>query len=409
MSGCKRAVILILAGLLTMFWAPSVQAAQMPEITSPSALLMDGATGQVLYEKNSRQQRAPASVTKIMTLLLIFDAIDEGKLDWEETVTVSEHAASMGGSQVYLEPGEEQTVRELVKCIAIASANDASVAMAERIGGSEDGFVTMMNEKAKELGMEQTVFQNACGLPEEGHVTTAYDIALMSRALTQQYPEVTTFTTTWMDTITHQTRKGPQTFGLTNTNKLLKWYPDATGLKTGFTNEAMFCLSATASRDGMDFIAVILVAPDSNTRFREAMKLLDYGFGQYQLFSGLPKGEEAALVAVEKGEKTHVAVGPKEEFHFLAEKGGAELVAQTDLAASVKAPVQAGDTVGETVYFYDGAAVGRVPLVALEDVNRAGISQTAWQVLEKWLLGHDASTTDEGQQEDETQGTQEGE
>lgn len=382
----RKGWALLLAGLLVVLFCGQVQAQEAAiTLESLSAILMDGATGQILFEKNSNEQRPPASVTKIMTMLLIFEAIDEGKLSWDELVTVSDHAASMGGSQVYLEPQEQQTVKDMVKCISIASANDASVAMAERLGGSEAGFVAMMNEKAKELGMNDTNFVNACGLEAEGHVTTAHDIALMSRELITKYPDISTFATTWMDEITHTTRKGTSTFGLTNTNKLVKWYPDATGLKTGFTSDAMFCLSATATRDGRSQIAVIMGAPDSNTRFKEAMNLLDYGFAQYTLLEGEETDQVCGTVMVEKGCEDVVEAQLQEKFQYLAKAGEGELTWEYQCAPSVPAPVTEGDVLGEGVFFYEGQEVGRIPLVASKTVNRSNFTQSLEKMSTLWV------------------------
>ena len=221
-------------------------------LSAQSVILVEASSGSVLYENNSDEKLPPASITKVMTLLLIYEAVRDGKINWDDNVTVSAHAASMGGSQVFLEEGETQTVADMTKCIAIASANDAAVAMAEYIGGSEDGFVQQMNERAKQLGMNNTTFKNACGLDTDGHLTTARDISIMSRELIYNFPEITQYTTTWQDTITHKTRKGESEFGLTNTNKLVKWYNGATGLKTGSTGKAKYCLSATAEKNGIE-------------------------------------------------------------------------------------------------------------------------------------------------------------
>ncbi|MDF2951272.1 MAG: hypothetical protein K0S18_855, partial [Anaerocolumna sp.] len=248
------------------------------EITSTAAVLIEGSTGEIIYDKNKDEQLRPASITKIMTLLLIFEALDSGKITLSDQVSVSEHAASMGGSQVYLEPYETQDVDTMIKCISIASANDASVALAEHIAGSEEEFVARMNARAKELGMENTNFVNCYGLDTDNHYSSAYDVALMSRELITKHPEISQYSTVWMDTFVHTTKKGQTEFGLTNTNKLIKQYNGITGLKTGSTGLAKYCLSATAKRDGMDLIAVIMAAPDTKTRFREASKLLDYGF-----------------------------------------------------------------------------------------------------------------------------------
>ena len=240
--GFKKTVSLFLVSFFIVHSSVAARAGEVdagaPDLTSPSVVLMEASTGQVLYEKESHTKLPPASITKIMTILLIYENQKAGKFKWDDMVTVSEHASSMGGSQVFLEPNEQQKASELTKCIVIASANDAAVSMAEFIGGSEEGFVKMMNERAQQLGMSDTVFVNACGLDTDGHVSSANDVALMSRALITEFPEVREYTTTWMDTITHKTRKGETEFGLTNTNKLIKWYNGATGLKTGSTGLA---------------------------------------------------------------------------------------------------------------------------------------------------------------------------
>ena len=258
-----------------------------PEITAPSAILMEASTGTVICEKNADEPRNPASVTKIMTLILIFDALQSGKIHLTDEVVTSAHAKSMGGSQVFLEEGEIQTVETLIKCIVIASGNDASVAMAEFVGGDEGTFVKMMNERAKGLGMEHTKFIDCCGLtnsPE--HVTTARDIALMSRELITKYPQITNYTTIWMENITHVTKQGSKEFGLSNTNKLLKMATnfEVTGLKTGSTSIAKYCLSATAKKDGVELIAAIMAAPDYKARFKDAVTLLNYGYGNCRLY-----------------------------------------------------------------------------------------------------------------------------
>ena len=238
-------------------------------LQSPHAILMEASTGTILYEKDAHVSLHPASITKIMTLIIIYDALENQSIQMEDIVTVSEYAASMGGSQVYLEPGETQTVEDMIKCISIASANDACVAMAEFIAGSEEAFVTRMNERAAELGMKDTHFVNCCGLDTEGHMTSAYDVALMSRELITKYPQIHDYCTIWMDSITHVTRNGSSEFGLTNTNKLIRQYEYATGLKTGFTNLAKYCLSATAEKDGLELIAVVMAAPDYKIRSQE--------------------------------------------------------------------------------------------------------------------------------------------
>lgn len=354
-------------------------------LTSKSALLMEEDTGTILYEQNSHEALPPASVTKVMTLLLIYEGERDGKFDWTDTVQVSEHAASMGGSQVFLEEGETQTVADMTKSIAIASANDAAVAMAEFLAGSEEAFVQKMNERAKELGMEDTNFVNACGLDTEGHVSSAYDIALMSRELMENFPEIKEYTTTWQDSIIHKTRRGEETFGLTNTNKLIQWYDGATGLKTGSTGNALYCLSGTAERDGMGLIAVVMAAPDYKVRFREVMQLLDYGFANYAIEKGREKGYAMGEVPVEKGMTDTVEAVVAEEISVLVPKGKeAQWETRTELLPAVSAPVEAGTKVGELVYLRDGEEVGRVELTAGENVAKANVDTMLRRMLAGW-------------------------
>lgn len=354
-------------------------------LTSKSALLMEEDTGTILYEQNSHEALPPASVTKVMTLLLIYEGERDGKFDWTDTVQVSEHAASMGGSQVFLEEGETQTAADMTKSIAIASANDAAVAMAEFLAGSEEAFVQKMNERAKELGMEDTNFVNACGLDTEGHVSSAYDIALMSRELMENFPEIKEYTTTWQDSIIHKTRRGKETFGLTNTNKLIQWYDGATGLKTGSTGNALYCLSGTAERDGMGLIAVVMAAPDYKVRFREVMQLLDYGFANYAIEKGREKGYVMGEVLVEKGMTDTVEAVVAEEISVLVPKGKeAQWETRTELLPAVSAPVESGTKVGELVYLRDGEEVGRVELTAGEDVAKANMDTMLRRMLAGW-------------------------
>lgn len=354
-------------------------------LTSKSALLLEEDTGTILYEQNSHEALPPASVTKVMTLLLIYEGERDGKFDWTDTVQVSEHAASMGGSQVFLEEGETQTAADMTKSIAIASANDAAVAMAEFLAGSEEAFVQKMNERAKELGMEDTNFVNACGLDTEGHVSSAYDIALMSRELMENFPEIKEYTTTWQDSIIHKTRRGKETFGLTNTNKLIQWYDGATGLKTGSTGNALYCLSGTAERDGMGLIAVVMAAPDYKVRFREVMQLLDYGFANYAIEKGREKGYAMGEVPVEKGMTDTVEAVVAEEISVLVPKGKeAQWETKTELLPAVSAPVEAGTKVGELVYLRDGEEVGRVELTAGENVEKANVDTMLRRMLAGW-------------------------
>lgn len=355
-------------------------------LESKSAVLMDGATGTVLYEKNSHEAMPPASVTKVMTLLLIYEAEEAGQFKWEDSVQVSEYAAGMGGSQVFLEPGETQTAADMTKCIAIASANDAAVAMAEFVGGSEEAFVERMNKKAEELGMKDTHFVNACGLDVDGHETSAYDIALMSRELMTRFPEIQEYTTTWQDTIIHKTRKGESEFGLTNTNKLIKWYEGATGLKTGSTGKALYCLSGTAERNGLHLIGVVMAAPDFKVRFQETMKLLDYGFANYTAQKGLPAGQEMAEIPVTKGMADSVPAVVKEEISMLLKKDmSSDWETQTEVLPSMDAPVAAGEKVGELVYLINGEEVGRTDLVTAEAVEKANINTMLQRMLKNWF------------------------
>lgn len=373
--------------LATIFSVSSVFAAA-PVIDGKSAILMEASTGKILAEQNADEALPPASVTKIMTLLLIYDAIADGKIKSTDNVTVSEHAASMGGSQIFLEPNETQTVEVLTKSIAIASANDAAVAMAEYIGGSEEAFVEMMNKKAKELGMKTAVFQNACGLDTENHKMSAKDIAIMSRELITKHPEIEKYTTTWQDTITHTTSKGTSEFGLTNTNKLIKWYDYTTGLKTGSTSQAKYCLSATAKKDDMELIAVVMAAPDPKVRFREAIKLLDYGFANYGIQKGKAVDEEAATVDVEKGMDDSVKAVVKTQVTALTEKGKKEeLTFKVNTDEKVTAPIKKGDKIGEIVYYVGSEEVGKSDLVAKNDVERANILKNINKLLHKWFVG----------------------
>lgn len=386
----------VLTAVLTLFFSvgcclPALAAEKQYEnltdlgLTSKSALLMEEDTGTILYEQNSHEALPPASVTKVMTLLLIYEGERDGKFDWTDTVQVSEHAASMGGSQVFLEEGETQTAADMTKSIAIASANDAAVAMAEFLAGSEEAFVQKMNERAKELGMEDTNFVNACGLDTEGHVSSAYDIALMSRELMENFPEIKEYTTTWQDSIVHKTRRGEETFGLTNTNKLIQWYDGATGLKTGSTGNALYCLSGTAERDGMGLIAVVMAAPDYKVRFREVMQLLDYGFANYAIEKGREKGYVMGEVPVEKGMTDTVEAVVAEEISVLVPKGKeAQWETRTELLPAVSAPVEAGTKVGELVYLRDGEEVGRVELTAGEDVAKANMDTMLRRMLAGW-------------------------
>ena len=358
------------------------------DISSKSAVLMEGSTGEVIYAKNENEKLRPASITKIMTLLLIFEAIDDGKIALTDTVSVSEHAASMGGSQVYLEPYETQTVDTMIKCISICSANDASVAMAELIAGSEEEFVTRMNNKAKELGMMNTNFVNCCGLDVDNHYSTAYDVALMSQALIMKHPEISNYSTVWMDTITHVTRKGSSEFGLSNTNKLIKTYNGITGLKTGSTSLAKYCLSATARREGMDMIAVIMAAPETKVRFQEAAKLLDYGFANCSMYTDDHGDLVLDKVKVERGVDEELTCKPEKSFSYvcLKDKRPEKITKEVVMNTNMKAPVNVNDKVGEIKYYYNGEQIGTVNLLSEQTVKRANFFDYCGKVMRKYLM-----------------------
>lgn len=355
--------------------AAAVQTADGPGIQSPAAILMEASTGTVIYEKNPDEAKNPASVTKIMTLLLIFDALHSGKIALSDEVVTSAYAKSMGGSQVFLEEGEVQTVETLIKCIAIASGNDASVAMAEYIGGDEGSFVKMMNERAKGLGMTTANFEDCCGLTDSvTHAMSARDIAMMSRELITKYPEIFNYSTIWMENITHVTKQGSKEFGLSNTNKLLKMATnfEVTGLKTGSTSLAKYCLSATARKDGVELIAVILAAPDYKIRFADAQTLLNFGYANCRMYRDEEPGNvpDARVLG---GVKDTAAAGLNGIFSYLSMRGEdfggieKEFVFEENLTA----PVNEGDILGSLVYRLNGEEIGSVDIVAAESVRKA--------------------------------------
>lgn len=356
------------------------------DISAPSALLMEPTTGTVIYEKNPHDKLRPASVTKIMTLILIFDAIENGQIALNDTVTVSEYAASMGGSQVYLEPGETQTVETMIKCISVASANDACVAMAEHICGSESEFVRQMNARAQALGMNDTTFVNCCGLEAEGHLTSAYDVAIMSRELINRHPQIHNYCTIWMENITHTTKKGTSEFGLTNTNKLLKQYPYATGLKTGFTSLAKSCVSATAEKDGMKLIAVIMAASDSKARSADAITLLNYGFGKCHVYSDSNEDKLASL-SVKKGIDAYVGLGYEGSFSYLSTDGSdvSGIEKKIELPDEVTAPILKGDVAGKAVYVLNGKEIGSVDILFTDNVDAAGYKDYFLRAMQYFL------------------------
>lgn len=357
-------------------------------IQSKAAILMEASTGKILYENNADEIVSPASITKIMTLILIFDAINEGKIDYDDVVTTSEYAKSMGGSQVFLETGEKQTVETLVKCIVVASGNDASVCMAEYIAGSETEFVRMMNERARELGMTNTVFKDCCGLCDSmEHHTSARDIAIMSRELITKYPEIHNYSKIWMENITHVTNKGSIEFTLANTNKLLKQYEWATGLKTGSTSLAKYCLSATACKDNIELIAVIMGAPDYKVRFSEAVTLLNYGYSVVSMYSD--KNDEINReIKISGGVKKTVKIEPEKEFVYICGKDEVinNITKKVKLEKKVKAPAKSGSVVGKTEYYIGDNMIGEVNICLIENVRKAGYVDYLKKMWYKYIM-----------------------
>ena len=367
---------LLSVGVLLQLLNPSVQlvrAAQV-ETESPSVILMEVTTGTVLAEKNAQEQRSPASITKIMTLLLIFEELEKGTLHLEDEVITSAHAKSMGGSQVYLEEGEKQTVETMIKCIVVASGNDASVAMAEHIAGSEDGFVDKMNQKAKELGMKDTHFEDCCGLTDsDGHYTTAEDVARMSRELITKYPQILKYSSIWMENITHVTAQGTKEFGLTNTNKLIRSLDGCVGLKTGSTSKARFCISAVAKRENLTLLAVVMGAPDSKIRNRDAASLLNYGFGSCQMYED-DNEEKLSPAPVQRGVEDTVKCRILEPFCYLDMEGRnlENIEKEIQIKEGITAPVKKGDVLGKAVFMLDGEVIGETDIIATENVEKAG-------------------------------------
>ena len=361
--------------------AAAAQEDNMPlPLSSASALLMEKETGTVLLQQNAHQKLEPASVTKVMTLLLVMEAVDSGRLSLDESVPVSAHAAGMGGSQVYLKEGEQLSVSDLIKCVAVVSGNDCAVALAERLAGSESAFVDQMNQKAQSLGMADTHFVNCTGLPAPGHLTSAWDIALMSRELILRHPDIQQYTTIWTDSI----RNGA--FGLTNTNRLVRFYDGATGLKTGFTASAQYCMSATAQRNGMELIAVVMKAPTTAQRFQDASSLLDYGFANYALITPQPESP-LAPVDVLLGRSKTVQPQLQRECRLLVEKAQADqITTRVDLARDVQAPVDPGQTLGEFQVYVGEQLRDTVPIVAAQGVERLSVPGLFSQLFRRLLF-----------------------
>lgn len=386
MFGKRSLVSLFLVLILWVSTALPVSA--NVSVSSPSVILIESSTGQVIYESNSAERRSPASITKIMTLLLTFEALDAGKIKLTDEVLTSEYASSMGGSQVYLAAGEIQTLDTMIKCIVVSSGNDASVAVAEHIAGSEQAFVDLMNERALELGMVDTHFEDCCGLSEsDNHYSCARDVAVMSRELTVNHPQIFEYTKIWMEDITHETRQGSSKFTLNSTNKLLKQYQYATGLKTGSMSKAKYCISATASRDGIDLIAVVMGAPDYKTRFADAQTLLTYGFGVCNVYVDENK-EVLPRMPVERGVEEEVPLCFGGEFRYLDIAGNnLEAVEKViELPESVQAPVTEGGEAGTARYLLNGSEIGSVPILYGATVEKAGYLDYLKRVVGFYLL-----------------------
>lgn len=390
----KKVTTLLLAAVLLAGWLPRRAAAVDLNLNAKSALLMDVATGTVLYEKECHERLAPASVTKVMTMLLIMEALDDGRIHLDDQVTASETAAAKGGSQIYLKAGETMPVSDMLKSIAVSSANDCACAMAELIAGSESAFVEQMNQRAAELGMADTHFVNCTGLDDskeaENHRTSAYDIALMSRQLLKYHPDIKKYTTIWMDTV----RGG--TFGLSNTNKLIRFYSGATGLKTGFTSGAGYCLSATAKREGMELIAVVMGCESAQKRTADCKALLDYGFATYSVVRpGLKAGR---TVAVHLGKQNTVPVELTERREILVDKARrTSLTARVELAQLVPAPVEKGQQVGTISVYAGEKLLIQLPLAAAQAVAKLSFGDVFKLVLERVCMiapaGADASAS----------------
>lgn len=379
----------ILSVLLSVFLLCNfgIQVQASVEITAPCAILIEASTGKVIYEKNAQERRSPASITKIMTLLLIFEALEQGNVSLNDSVMTSEYAASMGGSQVFLEAGEIQSLETMIKCIVVSSANDASVAMAEYIAGSEQAFVEKMNEKAVELGMADTHFEDCCGLTDSDlHYTSAKDVAVMSRELINCYPEIYDYCGIWMEDIVHTTRRGESTFTLSSTNKLLKQYPYTTGLKTGSTSKAKFCVSATARKEEIDLIAVILGCDNGKVRFAEAAALLNYGFSVSRLFRDENTFDLEAL-PVKGALQEEVTIAFQEPFVYLDLSGNdlSCVQKQLELPEYVQAPVKEGEIAGYAVYTLKEQEIGRVAIIYTQDVQKASFGDYVYQVF-TWAL-----------------------
>lgn len=373
MNKCLKTALCYVMCFIFLLMIPA-KAFAAPAIEAPSYILMEASTGQIICEQNAEERRSPASITKIMTLLVIFDHIGTGRVRLDSEVMTSAYAKSMGGSQVFLEEGEVQSLETIIKCIAVASGNDASVAAAEFIAGSEEEFVNLMNKRAEDMGLTDTHFVDCCGLSDsDEHYTSAKDVAIMSRELITKYPQVFDYTKIWMEDIVHNTTQGSSNFTLSSTNKLLKMYEWTTGLKTGSTSKALYCLSATASKDNIDMIAVIMGSPSNKTRFQDAMALLNYGYSVSALYED-PNEETLPTIPVKGGVQEKAALVFKGPFRYLDIAGSdlSSIEKTVSLPPEIEAPVNRGDAVGEAVYKLNGQRIGSVSILSDVTIEKAG-------------------------------------
>lgn len=382
-------IVLSFLSIFSLCFISCIPVHAAPDITSPSYIVMEASTGRVICEENANEKRSPASITKIMTLLVTFDQIEKGRVHMTDQVVTSAYAKSMGGSQVFLEEGEIQSLETLIKCIAIASGNDASVAVAEHVAGSEPEFVRMMNDRAEQLGLTGTHFLDCCGLSDsDEHYTTAADVAKMSRELITKYPQVLDYTGIWMEDITHVTNKGSETFTLSSTNKLLKLYNWTTGLKTGSTSKAMYCLSATAKKDDLEMIAVVLGAPTNKARFNDAMALLSYGYSVSRLYEDSNQ-DTLPNLPVKGGVQDYLRLAYGDTFRYVDVDGNDLSLIEKELVLEpeVVAPIEEGQAVGEMVYKLKGTRIGSVSIQAAQSVPKARYMDCLLRLGDRLLFG----------------------
>ena len=382
-------IVLSFLSIFSLCFISCIPVHAAPDITSPSYIVMEASTGRVICEENANEKRSPASITKIMTLLVTFDQIEKGRVHLTDQVVTSAYAKSMGGSQVFLEEGEIQSLETLIKCIAIASGNDASVAVAEHVAGSEPEFVRMMNDRAEQLGLTGTHFLDCCGLSDsDEHYTTAADVAKMSRELITKYPQVLDYTGIWMEDITHVTNKGSETFTLSSTNKLLKLYNWTTGLKTGSTSKAMYCLSATAKKDDLEMIAVVLGAPTNKARFNDAMALLSYGYSVSRLYEDSNQ-DTLPNLPVKGGVQDYLRLAYGDTFRYVDVDGNDLSLIEKELVLEpeVVAPIEEGQAVGEMVYKLKGTRIGSVSIQAARAVPKATYMDCLLRLGDRLLFG----------------------